>query len=170
MKNLAIITAIFFLAGLSANAQHNEQEAHSEEAFVHPFLTHMGLPDQPREVSLRSTGYTMREDGQVQQDLAMHLEAGLVNRLGLHIRHDGIKHEGYMETMLQYAVVANEDLSNGISVLGELAVPTGPIQENIYKVLFGVSYRLTLENLIRLDGNVHYELKEKVSHFENSVI
>ncbi|MFO7791219.1 MAG: hypothetical protein R6V32_11690 [Bacteroidales bacterium] len=171
MKNLAIVTiAIFLLAGLSANAQHNDQEVHSEEAFVHPFLTHMGMPDQPREVSLRTTGYTMREDGQVQNDFGMHLEAGLAKNLGLHIRNDGIKNDGYTETMLQYAVLANEDFSNGISLLGELAVPTGPIKKNHYKVLFGASYRLTLENLIRLDGNVHYDLEEEVSHFENSVI
>ena len=62
-----------------------------DDMFVHPFLTHMALPDRPDEMSLRLTPYQQRQDSIVERDLALHIEAGLLPGLGIHIRSDGIK-------------------------------------------------------------------------------
>lgn len=46
-------------------------------------------------MSLRLTAFQQRQDFTVGQDLGVHIEAGLLPNLGLHIRSDGIKTSPY---------------------------------------------------------------------------
>jgi len=171
---LAALSVLLILpfTTLQAQTMSNEDMAGSGMAdmFVHPFLAHMGLPDVPKEVSLRITGFRSRLEGMTQGDLAVHIEAGLLRNLGLHIRADGIQHEDYSEVMLQYAVLADKELRNGISVFGQLSIPTGEVKSDTYKGLFGVSGRLTFPNLVVWDGDVHYDPKDKMVEYENAFV
>jgi len=175
--NKCVSVVIFLLlilpfTTLQAQTMSNEDMAGSGMAdmFVHPFLAHMGLPDVPKEVSLRITGFRSRLEGMTQGDFAVHIEAGLLRNLGLHIRADGIQHEDYSEVMLQYAVLADKKLQNGISVFGQLSIPTGQVKSNTYKGLFGLSGRLTFLHLVVWDGNMHYDPKDKMVEHENAFV
>lgn len=172
-KSLFLFGVLLVMFFIPLNAQHASDEEHAEddadEMFVHPFLAHMSLPDEPNEVSLRITGFRTRHEGSTEGDLAVHIEAGLVKNLGLHIRTEGIQHEDYSEVMLQYAVFADKELHNGISVFGQLSIPTGA-EEDDYKGLFGVSVRLSLPDIMVWDGNVHYDPKEEMAEFEGAFV
>jgi hypothetical protein len=156
------------------HAQHDVEEEHAEEAaeemFVHPFLAHMGLPDHPGEVSLRLTAYKTRYEQTSETDLAVHIEAGLLRRLGLHVRTDGILHSDYAEVMLQYALLADRELRNGLSIFGQISIATGPVEEHEYKGLVGASFRLSLPRIVVWDGNVHYDPTEEMAEYENAFV
>ncbi|MBI1926585.1 hypothetical protein HYR99_20375 [Candidatus Poribacteria bacterium] len=47
-------------------------------------------------------------DKEVSRDLALYIEAGLWNRVGLHLRNEAIKENGFAEAMIQYAVLQNQ--------------------------------------------------------------
>lgn len=168
-----LLLFLFCLLSLSTknlNAQHIEIEIeHGEDdMFVHPFLAHMGLPDEPNEVSLRISGYRTRYEEEKEGDIAIHIEAGLLRKLGLHIRTDGILHAEHSEVMLQYAILTNEELNKGISIFGQVSIPTG--EEHNYEGLFGVSARLTIPGLVVWDGNVHYNPNEKMAEYESAFV
>jgi hypothetical protein len=170
---LAALAGIIVLcSGLYADSGgHGEEHTDADEhAFLHPFLAHMGLPDEPGEVSFRLTGYTARHEEETESDIAVHLEAGLAGRLGLHIRAEGIRHGEYSEIMVQYAVLVDHAMENGISIFGQLSLPTGPVETDTYKGLFGVSGRLTLQGVLMWDGNVHYDPDEEMAEHENAVV
>lgn len=155
-------------------AQHDLEEGHSgdlaEEMSAHPFLAHMGLPDHPREVSLRLTAYKTRYEQTSETDLAVHIEAGLPRKLGLHIRTDGILHSDYAEVMLQYALLADRELRNGFSIFGQISIATSPVEDHEYKGLFGASFRLSLPRIVVWDGNVHYDPTEEMAEYENAFV
>ncbi len=140
------------------------------DMFVHPFLTHMALPDPPGEMSLRVTAFQERIGSDVEQDLGMHLEAGLLPNLGIHIRSDGIKTSPYSEVMLMYGFLHDASLNNGMSVFGQVSIPTGPVQSNALKYLFGLSGRLTIPKVMVMDANMHINLADKMAEYESSFI
>lgn len=80
----------------TANAQEQE------DVFVHPFFSHMALADPVGAVSFRFTGMERREGETVGGDVGLHIEAGLLPRLGIHLRSDGIKSERFSEVMVMY--------------------------------------------------------------------
>ena len=171
---LLVLFCLLTLSTKTLHAQHEELEGEIEhgegDMFVHPFLAHMGLPDVPNEVSLRISVYQTRENENTERDLAIHIEAGLLKNLGLHIRTDGIQHAQHSEVMLQYAIIADDELHNGISIFGQVSIPTGAVEEDDYKGLFGMSARLTLPDIVVWDGNVHYDPKEKMAEYESSFV
>ena len=81
MKTINLLLCAIFLFGtvkpLAAQENHKGKMG---DMFVHPFLSHMALPDKPGEMSLRSTAFQQRRDSTVGQDLAIHIEAGLLPR------------------------------------------------------------------------------------------
>jgi hypothetical protein len=97
-----------------------EKGEHAGE--VHPFLSHMALPDQPGEVSLRLTGFQPRLGGVAENGYGAHLETGLWDRWGLHIRNDDIQKSG-TEIMLQFAVLRTENKEEGIALIVENEMP-----------------------------------------------
>ena len=88
MKNIGYIFYLLVvpLLGILIPAYGQEEETGGmEDMFVHPFLTHMALPDKPGEMSLRITPFQQRTDSMVNRDLSLHIEAGLLPGLGIHI-------------------------------------------------------------------------------------
>ncbi len=170
---IAMVVALSVLT-VPVHAQHSTTEnmpsITMEDMFVHPLLAHMSLPDRVGEVSLRVTGFRTRMNGMTQGDYSVHIETALFKRLGLHLRSDGIRYEDFSEIMLQYTVVADEGSHNGVAVFGQFSVPTGMVDSEEYKGLFGVSARFTARNLMVWDGNVHYDPKDKMVEFENAFV
>jgi hypothetical protein len=139
MKSIKwLIFVVLVVTGTTFTVYGQEEEKSGmDDMFVHPFLTHMALPDPPGEMSLRVTPFQERFDGIVEQDLGIHLEAGLLRNLGLHIRSDGIKTSPYSEVMLMYSFLHDASLSKGMSVFGQVSLPTGPVESNALKYLLG---------------------------------
>lgn len=163
---------------LSHGAEAEEKTAHVEDEgaeahpaaghhdLVHPFMAHMGMPDGPGEVSLRVTSIQERNGPDAAGTYAFHIEAGVADRLGLHLRNDGVgKHES-TEMMLQYAVLRSASGSDGLAVIGELEFPTGPAAENRSRGLFGLSFAVTPAPILKIDSVVHYGPEEKMIEWE----
>ena len=170
MKNTYWLVLILILVRtISAIGQETEKNRMGD-MFVHPFLTHMALPDPPGEMSLRVTPFQERNGSDVEQDLGVHLEAGLLPNLGIHIRNDGIKNSPYSEVMLMYSFLHDVSMNNGMSVFGQVSIPTGPVESNALKYLFGLSGRLTIPRIMVMDANMHVNLADKMAEYESSFI
>lgn len=140
-----------------------------EEMFPHPFLVHMGISDKPGMLSMRLTGYRQGFSTEsYQTDFAFHLETGLYNRLGLHVRNDAIKQEPRTDVMLMYTVLHDKKTESGISVFGAGLIPSGTIPEDEDKVVaaFGVGARKVFRDLAIFDGDVHYMPQMKMAEYE----
>lgn len=157
------------LLGITLPATGQEQAIREGDPFVHPFLSHMALPDMPGEVSLRLTPYQQRLDSVVDRDMAIHIEAGLLPGLGLHIRSDGIKGSSYSEVMLMYGFLHDAANRNGLSVFGQVSIPTGPSSSS-FKYLFGLSGRLTIPDILMMDANMHINPADKMAEYESSFV
>ena len=167
-KYLFSVTCVVLLASYPALGQ--DEGGGMADMFVHPFLAHMALPDKPGEVSLRLTPFQNRIGSDVEQDLSLHIEAGLLPNLGIHIRSDGIKNAPYSEVMLMYSPLHDASLSKGLSVFGQVSIPTGPADSNSLKYLFGVSGRLTIPKTMVMDANTHINLADKMAEYESSFV
>ena len=172
MKNLYYAFYILLplmIIQIPAEGQEGETKGMGD-MFVHPFLTHMALPDKPGEMSLRITPFQQREDSVVDRDLALHIEAGLLPGLGIHIRTDGIKTSPYSEFMLMYSFLHDASYNNGMSIFGQVSIPTGPVDSDKLKYLFGLSIRLTAPKIMVMDANMHINLADKMAEYESSFI
>lgn len=87
--------------------------------FVHPFLLDHGMPDSPGSANLRVNGIFTTLNGRADYGYGAHLEAGLIDRLGLNIKNNYFQQDG-TEISLQYAFFRSHDKIEGISInLGE---------------------------------------------------
>lgn len=171
MKTVRIFAIITILAISSTNAySQGEQESGMHDMFVHPFLAHMALPDNPGEVSLRITPFQERSGAATSSDYGVHIEAGLFKDVGLHIRSDALKRDPYSEAMIMSTFLHDAGATRGLSVFGQISIPTGPIQTNTYKGLFGVSARETIPNVVVADANVHIDLKDEMAEYESAFV
>lgn len=133
----------------------------------HPFLVHMGMPDEPGEISLRVTGFQQRLSGVNTNGYGAHLETGLWDRVGLHIRNDDIQRAG-TEIMLQFAAIRSEDKKEGFSFIVENEMP-GITGETNTKFKIGFSgAKLFWGN--PLNFTYHYGPGDKESEIESSFI
>jgi hypothetical protein len=162
---LLIIGAPYIL-----NAQQDGQDKGMEDMFVHPFLAHMALADKPGEVSLRLTPFQQRTGSDATRDLAAHIEAGLMPRLGLHIRTDGIGTSPRSEVMLMYNVITDKKMDNGVSLFGQVSIPTGPWDAAGYRALFGAAGRVTIPKIMVMDANMHVNLKDNMAEYESAFV
>jgi hypothetical protein len=170
-NHILIITLVVILVGSQQlQAKNADTEGDSGERFVHPFLAHMGMPDNPGEVSLRTTILKSQYNGDAESDLAFHIEAGLAKNLGLHARADGINHEPYSEVMLQYGLLHDAAMHYGFSVFGQVSIPTSQVKSNTYKGLFGGSYMLMPADFLLINGDVHYNPKDKMAEYEDAFV
>lgn len=96
-------------------ASQKDDKVEMADMFVHPFLTHMSLPDPPGTMSLRATAFQQRKDSTVGQDLGLHFEVGLLHNLGLQIRTDSIKTAPYSEVMLMYSFLHDASFGRTIT-------------------------------------------------------
>ncbi|OYZ23575.1 MAG: hypothetical protein B7Y39_04525 [Bdellovibrio sp. 28-41-41] len=140
--------------------------SNDHHAFVHPFVAHMGMPDEPGEVSLRLMSIQERNTGATTGGYGFHLEAGVIDSLGLHLRNDNVATHNRTEMMLQYAVLKSESGQNGLSLIGEVEFPTGATTDNQSKGLFGVSFAYSLSSVLNVDSVVHYSPDEKMVEWE----
>ena len=117
-----LLCAVLLIGTVKPVAAQENDKGKMGDMFVHPFLTHMALPDPPGEMSLRLTPFQQRMDSIVSQDMAIHIEAGLLPGLGIHIRSDGIKTAPYSEVMLMYSFLHDATYNNGLSVFGQVSL------------------------------------------------
>jgi len=99
---------------------------------VHPFFTHMGMPDAVGHYALRLSGVATREEGHTHGDVGFHLETGLSERIGLHIRNDRVSNNAHTEIMSQYAAIRSRDGMSGFSPFVELEIPTHEDERHTY--------------------------------------
>lgn len=99
--------------------------------YPHPFFTHMGMPDSVGSVSLRVIGTSTRGLDRTTGDLGLHLETGLADRLGLHVRSDGVVESSAAEIMFQYAAIYGRNKMSGFSPIIEFEVPTQSSKDRV---------------------------------------
>ncbi len=148
------------LATLAFLPQPATAQMPKEEEIAHPFFTHEGLPDAVGVYSGRISGLATRADGQTKGDFAFHLETGLTDKLGLHIRSDQFLMERRSEVMLQYALLKSADGESGFAPIVELEFPTRSGGGKA-RVLVGFTSKLARGNFA-LNQVVHYNLSEKM--------
>jgi len=137
------------------------------ETHVHPFLAHMGMPDMPGEISLKITGFQQRSGGVSENGYGAHLETGLWDRVGLHIRNDDIQREGN-EIMLQFALLRSQDKEEGIAIIFENEMP-GPTGETTAKFKTGfTAVKMFWGQPLHLA--FHYGASDKMSEYTASQI
>ena len=170
MKNMYWLVLILIVGTANLVIGQETEKSGMGDMFVHPFLTHMALPDPPGEMSLRVTPFQQRNGSDVEQDLGLHIEAGLLPNLGIHIRNDGIKYSPYSEVMLMYSFLHDAAMNNGMSVFGQVSIPTGPVESNALKYLFGLSGRATIPGIMVMDANMHIDLADKMAEYESSFV
>ena len=181
------LTRIFMIASFSvltsplalAHGPQSESDApsgHAEEgvvtsetasghhALVHPFVVHMGMPDEPGEISVRLMSITERNAGVANGTYGFHVEVGVADRLGLHLRNDALATHANTELMLQYALLKSGE--NGIALIGEVEFPTGPTTENRNKYLSGLSFAYYWDSILSVNSVVHYNAPEKMTEWE----
>jgi hypothetical protein len=113
-----VLTGIVFFVGRSA-AQNLKAESSGEEEqgdlFVHPFFAHMSLADPVGEASFRFTGMQRRDESGTFADFGLHIEAGLLPRLGIHIRSDALNmNRMIMKAMKKSVVTGKEEMMHEI--------------------------------------------------------
>ncbi len=170
MKKIIFVLLSFFILSIQFVFAQDMKDNGMKDMFVHPFLAHMALPDHVGEVSLRLTPFQQRMGAMTSSDIAFHVEAGLFQNVGLHVRNDALKSSGYSEVMLMYSFLHNADLSQGISIFGQISIPTGPVESNAYKGLFGISARETIPGLLVIDANIHFNPKDKMAEYEGAFV
>lgn len=173
MKRILLVPGLIYLFASLSSAQmmfgtglgHMWEGGHEGEE--HPFLVHMGMPDEPGEMSLRITGFQQRLGSVSQSGYGAHLETGLWDRVGLHIRNDDIQRSG-TEIMLQFAALRSQDKKEGISLMIENEMPGTTGEANVqFKVGFSAA-KLLWGNL--LNFAYHYGPGDKESEIEASFI
>lgn len=177
-----IIVYVFFLLFNSVSyADENAKHEHSSwdlekvaqgsdhHALVHPFLTHMGMPDNPGELSTRIMSVDQRSADVTSGTYGFHLETGIFDRLGLHLRNDAIKFHNYTELMLQYAVLRSDSGLNGVSLIGEAEFPTGATTETT-KGGIGISFAYVLSPIFAVNSVIHYVPRDRETEWEISFV
>ncbi len=145
--------------GKMAMDRGGEKRMEMAHGFPHPFFNHMGIPDMVGMVSTRITAYRQGAGGEESDgDYGFHLEAGIYERLGLHIRNNEVKQSPRTDVMLMYSVVQNAKGESGLSIFGGALIPSGTIPRGQDDAIgaFGVSGRMTLNEIAIFDGNIHY--------------
>lgn len=150
---------LLLLATLVVLPQTAAAQMPEEEEIAHPFFTHEGLPDAVGTYSGRLSGLATRTDGKTDGDFAFHLETGLTEKLGLHIRSDQFLTERRSEAMLQYALLTSADGESGFAPIVELEFPTRSGGGKA-RALVGFTTKLARGNFA-FNQVIHYNLSEK---------
>jgi hypothetical protein len=119
----------------SPEAENSDSAPMGHHVLTHPFLTHMGLPDGPGESSVRLTHIQRAGETGSGSDAAIHIEAGIAERFGLHLRNDAINgaamgapgepmEDHGTELMLMYSLFQDKEATRGLSIFAETSWPT----------------------------------------------
>lgn len=147
-------------------ADMTEATTSDHHTFVHPFLAHMGMPDGPGEVSARVMSVEARNAGVAEGTYGFHIEAGIIDNLGLHLRNDAVKTHSKTEMMLQYAVIKSADGLSGVSLVAEIEFPTGSTASNRIEGLYGISFAYVWAPILAVNSVVHYNQDKKEVEWE----
>lgn len=129
-----------------------------EMEMPHPFFTHEGLPEGVGMYSLRSAALATRTNGETEGDFAFHLETGITERIGLHIRNDRFLDSPKTEAMFQFAAVTNKQGTSGFAPIIEFEVPTKSGASRI-STLLGFTTKLT-GSRATFNQVLHYDPRE----------
>lgn len=124
----------------TAGAEH--KMAGDEHGVAHPFFTHMGVPEGFGAFSLRLGALVTSTEGEKDGDIALHLETGLNDFVGLHVRNDGMANSQHTEVMFQFAAVKGRNAMSGFSPLIEFEFPTHSGGDRHVHTLIGFSTAL----------------------------
>jgi hypothetical protein len=130
-----------------------------EMDIVHPFFTHMGMPDPVGHYAMRLSGVAIRDKGHTRGDYGFHLETGLLDRVGLHIRNDRVLNNAHAEIMLQYAALRSQDGMRGFSPFAEVEIPTHEGERHTYG-LVGFS-TMWSTHILELNQSLEYSPEEQ---------
>jgi hypothetical protein len=119
----ACLLALVFTGLAGAPRPAAAQPAEKEE-IAHAFFTHEGLPDAVGSYSLRTSGLATRADGATKGDFAVHLETGVTENIGLHIRSDQFLQARRSELMFQFVAWKSQDGKSGFAPIIEFEIPT----------------------------------------------
>lgn len=159
---------VFVLAGLAGAPRPATAQSQEEQEIAHPFFTHEGLPDQVGSYSMRTSGLATRIDGQTNGDFAFHLETGLTENIGLHIRSDQFLQSRRSEAMFQFVAWKSQDGKSGFAPIIEFEIPT---RSGGGKPATLVGFTSKFENSrVALNQVVHYDPAEKSVDASASVV
>lgn len=100
------------------------KEGEVGEEIVHPFFTHMGMPDPVGSYSLRIPVTATQMEGNTKADFGFHFETGLSKTIGLHIRNDRFLNDTHSEIMFQFVAIKSKDGMSGFCPIIEFEIPT----------------------------------------------
>ncbi len=136
-----------------------EAKEGEEEEVAHAFFTHMGIPEGKGVFNLRVSALSTRADGQQKGDIAFHLETGITERIGLHIRNDQFLSVPRTEAMFQFAAIMSKDGMSGFAPLIEFTFPTRAGAGRRINTMTG--YTLALANSrVSFNHVIHYDPRE----------
>lgn len=141
---------------------------HKDEV-AHPFLTHMGVPDPVGTYSLRLGGTATRADGNTKGDASLHLETGLTDSIGFHLRNDGVLNQQNTEVMFQFAAFRSADKMSGFSPLIEFEFPTHSGGDQRINTLVGFSTAWTTSD-IAFNQVIHYDPRKEMVEGSASLV
>lgn len=160
---LTLALAAIVLLPSTAVAQSPEKEE-----IAHPFFTHEGLPDAVGSYSVRLSGLATKADGSTKGDFAFHVETGLTDTIGLHIRSDQFLQGRRTEAMLQFVAWKSQDGESGFAPIIELEVPS---RSGGGKPATLVGFTSKLANsTLAFNQALHYNPAEKSTEFSAAVV
>jgi len=126
---------------------------------AHPFFTHMGMPEGVGNYTLRLAGIATTGEGETERDFGFHLETGLSESIGLHIRNERVSNNPHTEITFQFAAVSSQDRMSGFSPFMEFEIPTHEGEKTIY-TLVGFSTAWATSGFA-LNQSLEYSPKEE---------
>ncbi|MCX5800328.1 MAG: hypothetical protein NTX17_02965 [Candidatus Eisenbacteria bacterium] len=126
---------------------------------AHPFFTHMGMPEGVGNYTLRLDGTATTGEGKTEGDFGFHLETGLSETIGLHIRNDRVSSNPHTEITFQFAALSSHDRMSGFSPFMEFEIPTHEGEKTIY-TLVGFSTAWATSGFA-LNQSLEYSPKEE---------
>lgn len=143
---------------IKVDGMKKDSKMSNDDEIVHPFFTHMGMPEAIGTYSLRTAALTTQMDGKTKADFAFHFETGLSKFVGLHIRNDRFLDNTHSEVMFQFAVIRSKDGMSGFSPLIEFEIPTKKGASRI-NTLVGFSTAL-VRSRFSINQVLHYNPRE----------
>lgn len=151
------------------NKEKNMNMGNETEMMVHPFFSHEGVPDAVGEYDLRLSGLLTNKEGKKDGDFAFHLETGLTNFIGLHIRNDGFLDREHTELMFQFAAIRSKDKMSGFSPLIEFEFPTNKDGDRHTNVLVGFTTALA-NSTMAFNQALHYNARTEEYEVNGSFV
>lgn len=140
-----------------------------EDEIVHPFFTHMGVPEGVGVYNLRLLGIVNRVDGATKGDFGFHLETGLTKRTGLHVRNDSFLDRTRSEVMFQFLALKSKDGMSGFSPIIEFEIPTRRGGGSRINTLVGFTTALVNERAA-FNQVVHYNPRENSADYSAALV